>query len=163
FSGLSSRRRRDGNILANVESARQVFPSPPELRLLSILPLSHMFEQTVGLLPALAAGSDALLGVATPVPMLLSSYVGTVAKAAGVPGGQGPVVRGPARVGGAGRPARAVPPGAARGGAAAGAGGVALDRGVPRAAGRAPERRDAPTPDVVAAGGRDPASRLRRA
>ena len=80
---MSSRRRRDGNILANVESARQVFPSPPELRLLSILPLSHMFEQPVGLLLALAPGSEALLGVATLVLMLLSSYVGTVAKAAG--------------------------------------------------------------------------------
>jgi long-chain acyl-CoA synthetase len=45
------------NVLANVRSALEAMPMPAGERLLSLLPLSHMMEQTVGLLAALAAGA----------------------------------------------------------------------------------------------------------
>jgi long-chain acyl-CoA synthetase len=47
-----------GNITANVASALQVMPGRSDHRLLSLLPLSHMFEQTVGLLLPLGCGSS---------------------------------------------------------------------------------------------------------
>jgi long-chain acyl-CoA synthetase len=47
-----------GNILANVDGVARVFPANPEHRLLSLLPLSHMFEQTVGLLVPLTYGAS---------------------------------------------------------------------------------------------------------
>lgn len=47
-----------GNILANVEAINRVLPSEPDFRLLSLLPLSHMFEQTVGLLLPLRGGAS---------------------------------------------------------------------------------------------------------
>ncbi len=47
-----------GNIIANVKSVSAVVPADTPLRLLSVLPLSHMLEQTVGLyLPILTGGS----------------------------------------------------------------------------------------------------------
>src|SRR5919201_3899494 len=47
-----------GNILANVDGVTRVFPANPDYRLLSLLPLSHMFEQTVGLLVPLSYGAS---------------------------------------------------------------------------------------------------------
>ena len=47
-----------GNITANVSSALQTVPGSPNYRLLSLLPLSHMLEQTVGLLAPLASGAS---------------------------------------------------------------------------------------------------------
>lgn len=47
-----------GNVTANVQSAMQVIPNAPDHRLLSLLPLSHMFEQTVGLLLPLGCGAS---------------------------------------------------------------------------------------------------------
>lgn len=44
------------NILSNVASVAQAFPIVPSFRLLSLLPLSHMLEQTVGLLAPLSGG-----------------------------------------------------------------------------------------------------------
>jgi long-chain acyl-CoA synthetase len=46
-----------GNILANVQAARETLPIRVGERLLSLLPLSHMMEQTAGLLTALASGA----------------------------------------------------------------------------------------------------------
>ena len=46
-----------GNILSNVEAAVQTLSIARGTRLLSLLPLSHMMEQTAGLLAALAAGA----------------------------------------------------------------------------------------------------------
>ncbi|MBI4498945.1 MAG: AMP-binding protein [Chloroflexi bacterium] len=46
------------NIASNVQQAAQVIPPPPDTKLLSILPLSHMFEQTVGLLVPLTGGAS---------------------------------------------------------------------------------------------------------
>jgi long-chain acyl-CoA synthetase len=46
------------NIVANAESVLQVFPVAPKERLLSIIPLSHMFEQNVGFITPLLAGAS---------------------------------------------------------------------------------------------------------
>lgn len=47
-----------GNIMADVHGTAEVVPPDEEMRLVSILPLSHMFEQTVGLyLPLLKGGT----------------------------------------------------------------------------------------------------------
>lgn len=45
-----------GNIASNVEAVRRVSPAHSADRMLSILPLSHMFEQTGGLLVPLSSG-----------------------------------------------------------------------------------------------------------
>src|SRR5919202_6714588 len=47
-----------GNILASVDGVARMLPANPEYRLLSLLPLSHMFEQTVGLLLPLTYGAS---------------------------------------------------------------------------------------------------------
>ncbi len=47
-----------GNIIANVSAVNAVIHSGPHLRLLSVLPLSHMFEQTIGLLLPLLGGAS---------------------------------------------------------------------------------------------------------
>ena len=46
------------NLLANLEGASRYVPGSPSDRLLSILPLSHMFEQTGGLLMPLRCGAN---------------------------------------------------------------------------------------------------------
>lgn len=45
-----------GNILSNVQGVSQILAIKPSFRLLSLLPLSHMLEQTVGLLAPLSGG-----------------------------------------------------------------------------------------------------------
>lgn len=47
-----------GNILANAEATDQVVPNSPRFRVVSLLPLSHMFEQNVGLLLAMKRGAS---------------------------------------------------------------------------------------------------------
>ena len=47
-----------GNILADLEAIRQFIPGEPHYRLLSLLPLSHMFEQMGGLFLALGCGAS---------------------------------------------------------------------------------------------------------
>lgn len=47
-----------GNLIANMEAASLYIPGKPSHRLLSILPLSHMFEQTGGLLIPLRCGAS---------------------------------------------------------------------------------------------------------
>ncbi len=47
-----------GNITSNVLSAARAVPIKPHYRLLSLLPLSHMLEQTVGLLAPLSGGAS---------------------------------------------------------------------------------------------------------
>ncbi len=46
------------NILSNTLAAVQIFPIGPKQRLISILPLSHMFEQLAGFFAALASGAS---------------------------------------------------------------------------------------------------------
>lgn len=45
------------NILASVRSIEQIYPKQPVIRFLSLLPLSHMFEQTAGLFAPLCLGA----------------------------------------------------------------------------------------------------------
>ena len=52
------------NIHANALSADRLIPHPRPWRLLSLLPLSHMLEQTVGLFAQLYRGSTLVYGVA---------------------------------------------------------------------------------------------------
>lgn len=59
-----------GNITANLTSALQVVPTSPEYRLLSLLPLSHMFEQTVGLLLPLSCGAAVYYPISRQSTML---------------------------------------------------------------------------------------------
>jgi long-chain acyl-CoA synthetase len=47
-----------GNLMANLAASREHVPGEPSYRLLSILPLSHMFEQMGGLLLPLSAGAS---------------------------------------------------------------------------------------------------------
>ncbi len=46
------------NVVANVEMALQMMPLKPETTVLSLLPLSHMYEQIVGLLIPLQSGAS---------------------------------------------------------------------------------------------------------
>jgi long-chain acyl-CoA synthetase len=46
------------NILSNAEAARQIFPIGPKQRLLSFIPLSHMFEQLAGFWTLLLTGAS---------------------------------------------------------------------------------------------------------
>jgi long-chain acyl-CoA synthetase len=46
------------NLTSNVRAMAEVLPVKPEYRLLSLLPLSHMFEQAVGLCTALSGGAS---------------------------------------------------------------------------------------------------------
>ena len=46
------------NIVANVHMSRPAFPPTPSSRVLSILPLSHMFEQVGGLLVPMSGGAS---------------------------------------------------------------------------------------------------------
>jgi len=48
------------NILSNAVAATQIFPIGPKMRLLSFLPLSHMFEQLGGFFCVLLAGASVI-------------------------------------------------------------------------------------------------------
>ena len=48
------------NILSNAIAASQIFPIGPKQRLLSFLPLSHMFEQLGGFFTVLLAGASVI-------------------------------------------------------------------------------------------------------
>ncbi len=48
------------NILSNAVAASQIFPIGPRMRLLSFLPLSHMFEQLGGFFTVLLAGASVI-------------------------------------------------------------------------------------------------------
>ena len=47
-----------GNIISELEAVQQYIPGKPSYRLLSLLPLSHMFEQMGGLFVALGCGAS---------------------------------------------------------------------------------------------------------
>jgi long-chain acyl-CoA synthetase len=62
------------NILANVASAQEALPIAVGERLLSLLPLSHMMEQTAGLLAALAAGATVYYATSRRSSAILAAF-----------------------------------------------------------------------------------------
>jgi len=58
------------NIMSNVRGTNEVFPCTPQFRLVSLLPLSHMLEQTVGMLAPLAGGARIVYPVSRQPSML---------------------------------------------------------------------------------------------
>jgi long-chain acyl-CoA synthetase len=63
-----------GNIVANASALRTVFPFQPDERLLSILPLSHMFEQTCGLWAPFMAGASIVYPVSRQPAVLMRTF-----------------------------------------------------------------------------------------
>ena len=59
------------NLLSNLESVLQVIPGDPSLRLLSLLPLSHMFEQMGSLFSALSFGANITFATSRQPAVLL--------------------------------------------------------------------------------------------
>ena len=62
------------NLMANAGALRAVFPFRPDERLLSILPLSHMFEQTCGLLAPFLAGASVVYPVSRQPAVLMRTF-----------------------------------------------------------------------------------------
>jgi long-chain acyl-CoA synthetase len=62
------------NLMANAAALREVFPFQPDERLLSILPLSHMFEQTCGLLAPFLAGASIVYPVSRQPAVLMRTF-----------------------------------------------------------------------------------------
>jgi long-chain acyl-CoA synthetase len=62
------------NLVSNAESLLQVFTLGPGERLLSVLPLSHLFEQTCGFLTPLLAGASVAYPVSRQPSVLLRTF-----------------------------------------------------------------------------------------
>lgn len=62
------------NLVANATALRAVFPFRDDERLLSILPLSHMFEQTCGLLAPFLAGASIVYPVSRQPAVLMRTF-----------------------------------------------------------------------------------------
>jgi len=62
------------NILSNALAVTQVFPVGPEERLLTVLPLSHMFAQTTTLVAPLIAGTSVAYGTSLQPAALLRAF-----------------------------------------------------------------------------------------
>ena len=62
------------NLVANATALRKVFPFKPDERLLSILPLSHMFEQTCGLITPFLAGASIVYPVSRQPAVLMRTF-----------------------------------------------------------------------------------------
>jgi long-chain acyl-CoA synthetase len=63
-----------GNLVANATSLETVFPFQPDERLLSILPLSHMFEQTCGLIAPFLVGASIVYPVSRQPAVLIRTF-----------------------------------------------------------------------------------------
>jgi long-chain acyl-CoA synthetase len=62
------------NLVANASALRAVFPFQRDERLLSILPLSHMFEQTCGLIAPFLAGASIVYPVSRQPAVLMRTF-----------------------------------------------------------------------------------------
>lgn len=62
------------NISTNARTLLQVFPLAPNERMLSVLPLSHMFEQSPGFLAPLAAGASIVYPVSRQPAVLMRTF-----------------------------------------------------------------------------------------
>src|SRR4029453_9259393 len=63
-----------GNLVANATALETVFPFQPDERLLSILPLSHMFEQTCGLIAPFLVGASIVYPVSRQPAVLIRTF-----------------------------------------------------------------------------------------
>jgi long-chain acyl-CoA synthetase len=63
-----------GNLVANATALKDVFPFKPDERLLSILPLSHMFEQTCGLIAPFLVGASIVYPVSRQPAVLIRTF-----------------------------------------------------------------------------------------
>jgi long-chain acyl-CoA synthetase len=63
-----------GNLVANANALETVFPFQPDERLLSILPLSHMFEQTCGLIAPFLVGASIIYPVSRQPAVLIRTF-----------------------------------------------------------------------------------------
>lgn len=62
------------NLVSNAEALLEVFTLGPDERLLSVLPLSHLFEQTCGFLTPLLAGASVAYPVSRQPSVLLRTF-----------------------------------------------------------------------------------------
>ena len=62
-----------GNLMANLHSVQQVIPGDPSFRMLSLLPLSHMFEQMGSLFAGLGCGASISFVTSRQPAMLLKT------------------------------------------------------------------------------------------
>ncbi len=63
-----------GNIASNAQALLKVFPLGPKERMLSVLPLSHMFEQSPGFLAPMHAGASIVYPVSRQPSVLLRTF-----------------------------------------------------------------------------------------
>lgn len=63
-----------GNLLACASSMAKVFPIGTDERLLSVLPLSHLYEQVIGLITPLLAGASVVYPVSRQPAVLIRSF-----------------------------------------------------------------------------------------
>ena len=63
-----------GNLVVNATALKDVFPFQPDERLLSILPLSHMFEQTCGLIAPFLVGASIVYPVSRQPAVLIRTF-----------------------------------------------------------------------------------------
>lgn len=63
-----------GNLVANATALKAVFPFQPDERLLSILPLSHMFEQTCGMIAPFLVGASIVYPVSRQPAVLIRTF-----------------------------------------------------------------------------------------
>jgi long-chain acyl-CoA synthetase len=62
------------NLVSNARSLLEVFSLQPDERLLSVLPLSHLFEQTVGFLTPLMAGASVVYPISRQPSVLVRTF-----------------------------------------------------------------------------------------
>ncbi|MGH2357305.1 MAG: AMP-dependent synthetase/ligase, partial [Candidatus Limnocylindria bacterium] len=62
------------NLVSNAQALLEVFPLGPNERLLSVLPMSHLFEQTCGFLTPLLAGASVVYPVSRQPSVLMRTF-----------------------------------------------------------------------------------------
>jgi long-chain acyl-CoA synthetase len=63
-----------GNLMSSARSMAQVLPFGPDDRLLSVLPLSHLFEQALGLITPMVVGASIVYPVSRQPSVLLRTF-----------------------------------------------------------------------------------------
>ena len=63
-----------GNLASNAQEVPKVFPIGPDERMLSVLPLSHIFEQAIGFIVPMHAGASVVYPVSRQPSVLLRTF-----------------------------------------------------------------------------------------